>query len=39
MFVTAGMAGAEDLLAALFGNFQIVGDLIAVRVSAQKNAI
>jgi hypothetical protein len=39
MLVTAGMAGAEDLLHALFGKFQIVGYFIAVRMGAKKNAV
>jgi len=39
MLVTASVAGAEDLLAASFAEFQIVGYFIAVRMDAKENAI
>jgi hypothetical protein len=39
MLVTAGVAGAEDLLASIFGKFQIVSYFIAVRMDAKKDAI
>jgi len=39
MLLTAGMAGAENLFAALFAEFQIVRYFIAVRTGAKKNAI
>jgi hypothetical protein len=39
MLVTAGMASAEDRLAALLVKFQIVGYFIAVRMGAKKSAI
>jgi hypothetical protein len=39
VLVTAGMAGAENLLTARFGKFRIVGYFIAVRMGAKKNAV
>jgi hypothetical protein len=39
MLVTAGVASAEDLLAALCGKFKIVGYFIAARMAAKKDAI